>query len=230
MPPREGYERNATRMTVVTFGILAAVEGVLHGIGEMLQGNIAPSDVFIQAWPGSPLTRLIGGWSAVTIVPNLFVSGILTTILSLSIYALSLFVWATLFVLKKYDGPFLGVMLLISSIALLLVGGGISAPVIGFVVGVAWIVINQPLEWRCKHLDFRSRHFRAEWWPGSFILILVFWLSVTLGAVIAGILTDVIPSIIVVGSVLFIGLALLVLAIVSGFVYDVEREVFTLDT
>jgi hypothetical protein len=230
MPPREGYERNATRLTVVTFGMLAAVEGVLHGIGEILQGNIAPSAVLIQAWPGSPLTRLIGGWSAVTIVPNLFVSGILTIILSLSIYALSLFVCATLFVLKRYDGPFLGVTLLISSIALLLVGGGISAPVIVFVIGVAWIVINQPLEWRRKRLDFRSRHFRAEWWPGSFILILVFWLSVSLGAVIVGILTDVIPSIIFVGFVLFIGLALLVLAIVTGFVYDVEREVFTSET
>lgn len=230
MPPREGYERNATRMTVVTFGILAAVEGVLHGIGEILQGYIAPSGVLIQAWPGSPLTRLIEGWSAVTIVPNLFVSGILTIILSLSIYAISLFVWTTQFVLKRYDGSFPGFMLLLSSIVLFLVGGGVSAPVIGFVVGVAWIIINKPFEWRDAHFAFSSRHFCAKWWPASFISILVFWLSMTLGSVIVGILTDVKLNLIVVGSMLLIGLVLLALEIVTGFLYDVEREVFTSGT
>ena len=221
MPPREGFERNATRMTVVTFGILAAIEGVLHGIGEILQGYVAPSEIFIQAWPGSSLTRLLGGWSAVTIVPNLFVSGILTVLLSLSIYALSLFVWATLFTMKKYDGPFPGVLLLISSIALFLVGGGISAPFIGFVVSIAWIVINQPLEWRRTHLAFSSR--RAKWWPWSFISILIFWLSVTIGSVIAGICTGVTPNSAIAALLSIIGAALLMLAIFTGFAYDTPQ-------
>jgi hypothetical protein len=223
MLPKEGYEKNATRMVVVTFGILAAVEGFLHGIGEMLQGNMAPSSVLIQAWPESPLTRLIGGWSAVTIVPNLFLSGALTIILSLSIYALSLFVWATLFVSRKHDGPLPGIVLLILSIVLLLVGGGISAPVIGITVGAAWIVINAKWGWTSKLLYFSSQHFRPEWWLGSFISILVFWLSVILGSVIAGIFTNVILSVNVVVFVLLVALGLLVLAIVTGFAYDVER-------
>ena len=223
MPPREGYKRNATRMTVVTFGILAAVEGVIHGFGEMLQGNVVPSGVLIQAWPESPLTRLIGGWSALTIAPTLFLSGILTVILSLSIYALSLFVWVMLFVSRKRDSPIPGVVLLILSILLLLVGGGISAPLIGITVGAGWIVINVQWGWASTLRDFSQRLFHAKWWPWSFIAILVFWLSVILALAIAGIFIDITMSFIVTGWMLLVAWGLLVLAIVTAFAYDVER-------
>ena len=40
--------RNAMRMTVSTFGVLAGLAGVEHGIGEVLQGNVAPEGVMIS--------------------------------------------------------------------------------------------------------------------------------------------------------------------------------------
>lgn len=36
---------NSTRVVASTFGALAALAGVEHGIGEVLQGNVAPAGV-----------------------------------------------------------------------------------------------------------------------------------------------------------------------------------------
>ena len=44
--------RNATKVTVSTFGALAGLAGLEHGIGETLQGNRAPDGVTI-AFPGA---------------------------------------------------------------------------------------------------------------------------------------------------------------------------------
>ncbi|MBE0447988.1 MAG: hypothetical protein IBX64_07820 [Actinobacteria bacterium] len=37
--------RNATRITVSTFGAIAGFSGIVHGIGEVLQGNRAPEGI-----------------------------------------------------------------------------------------------------------------------------------------------------------------------------------------
>ncbi len=42
---------------VATLGTLAGLAGVEHGIGEILQGNVAPEGLAIIAWPGSELFR-----------------------------------------------------------------------------------------------------------------------------------------------------------------------------
>jgi hypothetical protein len=75
--------RNATRVTVSTFGALAALAGLEHGIGEILQGTIAPDGLMILSWPKSALFRILGGEPAMAIVPNLLVSGFLTVLFSL---------------------------------------------------------------------------------------------------------------------------------------------------
>jgi hypothetical protein len=40
--------RNATKVTVSTFGVLAGLGGIRHGIGEVLQGNITPSGIISE--------------------------------------------------------------------------------------------------------------------------------------------------------------------------------------
>ncbi len=47
--------RNATRVTVSTFGTVAGLAGIEHGVGEMLQGNVAPDGMMILSWPESDL-------------------------------------------------------------------------------------------------------------------------------------------------------------------------------
>ena len=64
---------------------------------------------------------------AMTVVPNLLVTGILATIVGVITM-----VWAAAFVHKKRDG----LILIALSVALLLVGGGLFPPLIGVAAGV----------------------------------------------------------------------------------------------
>lgn len=71
-----------TIAVVTILGILAGVAGASHGPGEILQGDISPSGIIIEACPA--LTSLLGQ-PAVTLIPNFRVSGIVTIILGLAV-------------------------------------------------------------------------------------------------------------------------------------------------
>jgi hypothetical protein len=107
--------RSATKVTVSTFGVLTGLAGIEHGIGEMLQGNIAPDGMTILSWPESALFDILAGEPAMTVIPNLLVTGILAILSSLIFL-----IWATLFVQRKHGG----LILILLSIVMLLVGGG----------------------------------------------------------------------------------------------------------
>ncbi len=49
---------SVARAAASVIGIFAGIGGASHGPGEILQGNVAPSGIMIQAWPG--LTQLGG--------------------------------------------------------------------------------------------------------------------------------------------------------------------------
>src|SRR4030065_52179 len=104
------------RIAASAIGIFAGLGGASHGPGEILQGNVAPSSIIIEAWPS--LTAL-GGEPAMTLIPNFIVTGVLTII-----FGLLVAVWAGKYVERKN-----GVIFLIRlSIIMLLVGGGIGPP------------------------------------------------------------------------------------------------------
>ena len=134
--------RNATSITVATFGVLAGLAGIEHGIGEVLQGNRAPDGIMILSWPDSALFQIVGGEPAMTIVPNLLLTGILAIVVSLIFL-----VWATLFVQRKHGGR----ILLLLSLVLLVVGGGFGPPVLGVIVGLAATRMHAPLTWWRDH-------------------------------------------------------------------------------
>jgi len=136
--------RSATRVTVSTFGTLAGLAGIEHGIGEVLQGNVAPEGVMISSWPESELFGILAGEPAMTIVPNLLATGILAIFVSLVFL-----VWATIFVQRKHGG----LVLIALSVVMLLVGGGFGPPILGIIVGVAATRINAPPAWWRTHLS-----------------------------------------------------------------------------
>jgi len=113
-----------TRAAASIIGIFAGLGGASHGPGEMLQGNIAPSGLVIEAWP--ELTAL-NGEPAMTIVPSFLVTGVLTIIAGLLVA-----IWAAKFVQRKNGG----LVLVLLSIIMLLVGGGLFPPVFGVVAGI----------------------------------------------------------------------------------------------
>jgi hypothetical protein len=113
-----------TRLAASILGIFAGLGGASHGPGEMLQGNLAPNSLVIEAWP--KLTALQGE-PAMTIIPSFLVSGILTVIVGVLVA-----VWAAKFVPRKNGG----LVLILLSILLLLVGGGLFPPVFGVAAGI----------------------------------------------------------------------------------------------
>ena len=118
------------RIAASAIGIFAGVGGASHGPGEILQGNVVPTDFMIEAWPS--LTAL-GGEPAMTIVPNLIVTGVLTIVFGLLVAA-----WAG----KYVETPLGGLLLILLSIVLLLVGGGIVPPFFGVAGGIVGALIN----------------------------------------------------------------------------------------
>ena len=168
---------HATRAFVSTFGAIMALAGIEHGIGEVLQGNTAPSGVMILSWPSSAFFRNVAGEPAMTVLPNLFVTGILAILLSLA-----LLVWTTLFVRRKHGAL---VMILIA-IAMLLAGGGIFPPILAILIGIVASRIHSPLTgWR-THLSPGARQFLGSLWPWSFAACIIAWSLMFAGPALLG--------------------------------------------
>lgn len=46
--------KRATHVVVSTMSVIAGLAGIEHGIGEILQGNTAPTSIMILSWPEFP--------------------------------------------------------------------------------------------------------------------------------------------------------------------------------
>lgn len=132
-PRRESTEghrgpgRGAARTVVTTFGVLAGLAGIEHGVGEISQGSVRPEGLLIESWPEADVMEVLSGEPALTIIPNLLVSGVLTVVVSVA-----LGIWSAGFAGSRRGGP---VLVLLSAI-LLLVGGGFGPPLIGLILGI----------------------------------------------------------------------------------------------
>lgn len=121
-----------TRVTASILGIFAGLGGgVFHSIGEILQGNVAPDGIYIQAYPAMQATA---GEPAITLVPNFLYTGILAIIMGILVT-----IWAGAFVGRKNGGW----VLILLTIVMLLVGGGIVPVIIGVVGGIIGTRINE---------------------------------------------------------------------------------------
>ena len=208
--------RNATKVTVSIFGALAGLMGIEHGIGETLQGNIAPDGMMILSWPGSELFHILTGEPAMTIVPNLLVTGILAIL-----FSLIFLVWATMFVQRKNGG----LVLILLSIIMLLVGGGFGLPVLGIIVGVAATRINAPLTWWRAHLSIGSRRILRKLWPWSLITCLTAFLLLFPGSIILDYFFGVNNPSLIISVFSFSAFGFLFLTIIAGFAYDLQKQI-----
>jgi len=202
--------RNATKAIVSSLGVLMGAAGIEHGIGEILQGNIAPAGIMFPSWPNSEFFQIVGGEPAMTIVPNLFVTGILAILSSLIFIG-----WATLFVQKKHGG----LVLILLSVIMLLVGGGFAPPILGIILGAAATRINMPLTWWRAYQPDGFQRFLVKIWPGSLIVCLIAWLLLFPGVNILGYFFGVNDPSVTIMLILF-AFAVLFATITSGFAYD----------
>jgi hypothetical protein len=199
-----GSNFSATRAAAFTFGVFGGLLGLEHGYFEVLQGNVAPSSIVIRAMgaPCQPATAQNGCEPAMTVIPNLLLTGILTIIVSLLIIT-----WASMLIQKRNAG----FVLTILSISLLFVGGGFTPIPFGILAGIAGTGMNSSPTWWQAHLSDRAWRALAKLWPWPLIASVIWYL----GLFIFGSNT-------VLGA---LGLVLCLLAVLIGFVHDSQRQV-----
>lgn len=207
---------SAARLVASVFGVLSGLGGITHGVGETLQGNVAPDGIVINSWTQGPIATNMGGEPAMTIVPNLFITGVLTIVISLAVM-----VWAVAFVQRKNGGA----VLILLSIVMLLVGGGFGPPIIGILAGIAGTSINAPLTWWRTHLSVKPQRFLIKLWPWVFGACLTNGVFLFLGSIILVYFFGMNNPDLFLNS-FFFAIGSLLLTIVAGFAHDsIQQEI-----
>ncbi len=205
---------SAARLVASIFGSLAGIGGIMHGPGEILQGNVAPGGIVFNSWTLEPIATNIGGEPAMSLIPNLLISGILTILISFAV-----FVWAAAFVGKRWGG----VILILLSLLMLLVGGGFAPPLIGIIAGVAGLGINARVPGWCKRLPSQFRNVLAAAWPWLFGVCVINGVILIVGALIFGYIIGLnIPEVWV--FCFLLSIPLLILTILTGVAYDSHKS------
>lgn len=205
--------KSATRVATSTIGVYAGLLGAIHGYFETLQGNVVPGGIGINAI-GAPCQGDVV-WHAclpaMTIVPSFIVTGILAIIISLIIV-----VWAGVFIQRKNSG----LILILLSILMLLVGGGFIPTFAGIVAGVAGTGINTRLVFWRTRLSGSALRSLAKLWPWT-LIVFVAW---SLGGWFLGYFFN--QVMINLSLVLFLvcNLGLPLLTVITGFACDIYRD------
>ncbi len=206
----------AARLVASLFGVLAGLGGLWHGIGEVLQGNVAPEGIVIESWTQGPIATNMGGEPGMTIIPNLLITGALCIIVSLAVV-----IWAVALVQRKRGG---GVLILLS-VAMLLVGGGFAPPLIGMLAGIAGTRINSPLTWWRTHISARLRRFLSTLWPWVFGIGALSGVLLVIGSLILVYFFGVNnPEFFVMNF--FFTILFLLFTILTGIAHDIENNEF----
>ena len=201
--------RSATRWTVSILGCLVGYAGFEHGIGEILQGNVAPSGVMIRSWPHSEAFRILDGEPAMTLIPNLLVSGWLTIVVSVG-----LTIWVVGFVHRRFGALiFLGLC-----IVLLLVGGGFGPPLMGVILGAAATRIHRQSAWGQRIPEVVRAGF-SRIWSISIAACICGYLALFPGMVLLSHFTS-LASPALVGMLALFSFAMLGIAILGGLARD----------
>jgi hypothetical protein len=202
---------HTTKLTVSVFGAVVALAALEHGVGAVLQGNVAPEGIVFESWAGSELFRILAGEPAMTLIPNLLISGILTILLALLFFA-----WATIFARRKRSG----LVLIGLSLLLLLVGGGFGPPLVGLIVASAATRIHAPLTWWRRHLSAGGLRILGTLWPWFLGCGLCAWLFLIPGVILLDAWIDLNEGLLFVPVITFAALALLLLSFVAAFARD----------
>ena len=200
-----------TPRTLTPFlGIVAGIESSLHGIGEMRQGAASPSGLLFDSWVDSRFAEQMRGEPALTLIPHLFITGVVCVALTTALVTWSLIPLPT----RRR-----GVGQLILSTALLLVGGGIAPPVMGALGAFSALALSRPAKSgrnaRARgFLHALGRAWRPLFWATTLVAggLLAASLAVLLGAPIDA------PGVLV--GVFVARFVLVILTITAGIGHD----------
>ena len=209
---------NAIRTVVAALGILCGLTGMIAGYFEILQGHVAPDGLIISTigpsydmWTTYNIFDLMETYSAMTVIPNFFLTGIIALFVSFLVI-----VWSVGFIQKRYGV----IIFLFLSMIQLLVGGSVVMD-LAIITGIVATRINKPLSWWRSHLSIKFHHSLALLWPWSLLSYTV--LSVTmLGMTILGRNQENLLNLLkILAALMFLPLILMV---VGGFSHDLLRQ------
>ena len=200
--------RKATKTVTKWFGITAGIAGMEHGYFEILRGNTVPEGLMILSIGPPCIPEEV--WNAcepaMTIIPNFLITGIIALIIGLMIL-----LWSIFFIEHKYGG---GILILLS-INLLLFGGGLFPPLIGFIGGMAGTKIHKPIT---REPHGRILNLMARIWPWPLVIFLVWVFGQWL---VGSFFNDFLQEIMIYGVLLI--LVMLLISIFSAYAYDVNE-------
>ncbi len=216
--PQELPVNSTTKVVASVFGGIVSIAGVMHGYFEILQGDAAPSSLVVNAI--GPAQRIwdYAALHAFTVIPNLSITGILAII-----FGLLATLWAVAFIDRK-SGPW-GMLLL--SLGLFVVGGGFGPLFNGTLASLVATQINKPLTWWRTHLSAGMINHLVKLWPGMLAFyVLVFLLAVetTILGYPLNLLFDADTTYLIVLRAGNFMLAVMLLAVLSAFAYDIRNS------
>lgn len=210
---RIGRQLSTMRVLAAAGGVLASIGGFVHGIGEVLQGGGSPGGIVFESWTTGGIASNLGGEPAMSLVPDLLVSGLLTLGASVAVA-----LWAVRFADHRYGGRGLAAL----SMLMLLVGGGFGPPVLGLLAALVLGAANRSRHHGLTGACGRAGQALATAWPTLFWLCLADYVFLALGSVVAGIVLDIdISSAFVYG--LFFAVLAMPVAALAGTAYDALR-------
>ena len=74
--------QSATHWLVFIFSIVVCLVGIEHAVGEILQGDVIADEIIIESWPDNELFSIMAGEPAMTVIPNMRVTGIVAVVMS----------------------------------------------------------------------------------------------------------------------------------------------------
>jgi hypothetical protein len=208
----------ATRVVASTLGVLVGLAGMEHGFFEVLQGNVSPSSIMIEAIGPAQRFWAYGTERALTIVPNFLVTGILAII-----FGILVTIWAAVFIDRKHGST----VLLLLSVILWLVGGGFAPIFTSLLAAATATRINKPLKWWRAHLPVKLRGFLAKLWLWSIIsFVVVFAVGVEIAIFGYPLLWffDASTTYSVQSILAFIMVALMPVSIITAFAHDIQKQ------
>lgn len=210
--------KGATHIVAATMGVLVGLAGVEHGFFEILQGNLRPNGILIQAIGPAQRYWEHGIETALTVLPSYLMSGILSILLGGLVI-----LWSILFIDRRHGA---GILLLLC-ILLFLAGGGFAPIFMAVLASLAATQIGKPMKfWRRLLPEGLLRLLARIWLVSLIALVILFLISVEIA--IFGwpltVLLDGASSLRLLYDLSYGMIALMLLSIISGFAFDIQQQ------
>ncbi len=134
--------KSKVQLCIVTFGVIIGIVGILHGIGEILQGSKIVESNMLKAlpdnWPNREFFKVMEGQPAFSLFTGIpfYLLGIFAIIVS------SLLILHSLFFIEKKNGLLIFAIL---NIGVALFGAGVGTPVtLGIPLVIFGIISSRP--------------------------------------------------------------------------------------